>query len=290
MSLLVALISSLVVFALVEYLDARPSGEPFFARYAAWVADMLGGDLGESSLQRTSVASILAVRVWPTVLLMGCSLVLTVVLAVPLGAYLATRRHGAADVAGRAFSYLGYSLPDFWLGAVLQLVLGVYLTVWSGTRIFYTSGFGEPGGGLLGLAQHLALPVATLSAASLAQFVRFQRGAMLEALTQDYVRTARAKGVSLRSVYYKHALRNALVPTATLLALSMGAVSGGAVVVETVFAWPGAGYLLVNSIFGGDYEVVRALLMINAVLVISFNLIADLLYALLDPRLERDGG
>ncbi len=253
--------------------------------YVGWAEDLLRGDLGTSQQQHVSVASIIARNVWPTVLLMGSSLVLTVILAIPFGAYSAIKRHSVLDRAGRAFFFFGYSLPGFWLGAILQLVLGIYLASWAGAHIFAISGIHSPGkDGFVDLLQHLALPVTTLSLASLAQFARFQRGAMMEALSADYVRTARAKGLRDRSVNYKHALRNALLPTVTLLALSMGAISGGAVVIETVFSWPGLGFLLVTSLFKGDFLVLVTLLMINVVFIVFFNFLADLTYVLLDPR------
>ena len=221
---------------------------------------------------------------------MGSSLALTVLLAVPFGAYSATRNRSALDRVGRAFFFVGYSLPGFWLGAILQLILGVYLAGWAGVRIFPISGIHNLGdGSSIDLIQHLILPVLTLSLASIAQFARFQRGTMMDALSADYVRTARAKGLRGRAVNYKHALRNALLPTVTLLALSMGAFSGGAVVIETVFSWPGLGFLLVDSLFKGDYQVLLALLEINMVFIVFFNLVADLTCVLLDPRVSYGG-
>jgi peptide/nickel transport system permease protein len=169
----------------------------------------------------------------------------------------------------------------------LQLVLGIYLADWAGRRIFYVSGMSTDGG-FVDLLQHLTLPVLTLSAISIAEFSRFQRGAMLEVLTSDYLRTARAKGLSQWTVYMKHALRNALIPTITLVALSMGTAFGGAVITETVFSWPGLGFLLSDAIFKGDYNIVRALLMISAALIIFFNLVADITYSLIDPRVRYD--
>lgn len=287
-SALVVLVASVIVFALVDGLGASESGGSPQARYAGWMGGLLRGNLGESSVQHASTASIIASRAWPTVLLMGSSLALTMMVAIPFGAYLATRRHSALDGAGRILFYAGYSLPGFWLGAILQLALGVYVASWVGANIFYTFGMHGSEGGVLDLLRHLALPLMTLSAAAMAQFARFQRGAMLETLSADYVRTARAKGLSRRMVHFKHALRNALLPTLTLFALSLGAISGGALVVEVVFAWPGLGLLLIDSLAKGDYEVVRALLMINVAFVVFFNLVADLAYAILDPRLTYD--
>ena len=174
---------------------------------------------------------------------------------------------------------------SFWLGLILQLVLGVYLTSWAGVRVFYTSGFSSGDGGLVDLLQHLTLPVLTLSAISIASYSRFQRGAMLDVLSSDYLRTARAKGLSWRRVYLKHALRNALVPVVTVIALDMGVLLGGAVITETVFAWPGLGFLLADSLYKGDYNVAQGLLMISAALIVFFNYVADMAYAVVDPRI-----
>jgi peptide/nickel transport system permease protein len=167
--------------------------------------------------------------------------------------------------------------------------LGVYLTSWAGYRIFFISGMTSAnGGGIVDLLQHLALPVITLSVISVAEFSRFQRSAMLDVLASDYLRTARAKGLSQRLVYLKHALRNALLPTVTLVALSIGLIFGGAVVTETVFAWPGLGFLLFDSLNKGDFNVARALLLIGAALVVFCNLLADIAYSFVDPRVRYD--
>ena len=266
--------------------DRYGLNDPLYVQYGVWMGDMLKGNLGQSFKQNAPVASIIAPRVWPTVLLMGTSLILTVIVAIPFGIYSAIKKYGALDNVGTFLSFVGYSMPSFWLGLILQLVLGIYLTSWAGTRVFYVSGMSGEQGGIVDLLQHLTLPVFTLSAVSIAEFSRFQRGAMLEVLTADYLRTARAKGLSQRAIYLKHALRNALVPTVTLVALSMGTAFGGAVITETVFAWPGLGFLLSDAIFKGDYNVVRALLMIGAALIVFFNLVADIAYSLVDPRVS----
>lgn len=262
--------------------------EPLPVQYIIWLKDFLRGDMGMSFSQNTPVNSIVAPRIWPTVLLMGTSLLVTVIVAIPFGIYSAVRKYGKLDNVGTFLSFVGYSMPTFWLGLMLQLVLGVYLTSWAGFRVFYTSGMSSASGGVLDLLQHLALPVIALSVISVAEFSRFQRAAMLDVLSADYLRTARAKGLSRRTVYLKHALRNALMPTVTLLALNVGAIFGGAVVTETVFAWPGLGFLLADSLYKGDYNVARALLVIGAALIIFFNLMADLAYSLVDPRVSFD--
>ncbi|HET7478498.1 MAG TPA: ABC transporter permease, partial [Rubrobacteraceae bacterium] len=193
--------------------------QPLPVQYGIWMGDMLRGDLGTSFEQSTSVNSIIGRRIWPTVLLMGSSLLFTVIVAIPFGIYSAIKKYSALDNAGTFLSFVGYSMPTFWLGLILQLVLGVYLTSWAGVRIFYISGMTGTGG-VVDLLQHLTLPLLTLSVISVAEFSRFQRSAMLDVLSSDYLRTARAKGLSRRVVYLKHALRNALLPTVTVVALS----------------------------------------------------------------------
>ncbi len=262
--------------------------QPLYRQYLIWITDFLQGDMGRSYSQNTSVNSIVAPRIWPTVLLMGTSLLITVLIAVPFGVYSAIKKYSAADNVGTFLSFVGFSMPTFWLGLILQLVLGVYLTSWAGVRLFYTSGMRSGDGGFVDLLQHLALPAIALSVISVAQFSRFQRAAMLDVLSSDYLRTARAKGLSQRVVYLKHALRNALMPTVTLLALEMGLIFGGAVITETVFAWPGLGFLLADSLYKNDYNVARALLLIAAGLIIFFNLVADVAYSLVDPRVSYD--
>lgn len=274
---------------LARYTARYGLDEPLPVQYVIWLTDFLRGDMGMSFSQNASVNSIVAPRIWPTVLLMGSSLLVTVVVAVPFGIYSAVRKYGKLDSVGTFLSFVGYSMPTFWLGLMLQLVLGVYLTSWAGFRVFYTSGMSSTSGsGVVDLLQHLTLPVIALSVIGVAEFSRFQRAAMLDVLSAEYLRTARAKGLSRRAVYLKHALRNALMPTVTLLALNMGAIFGGAVVIETVFAWPGLGFLLADSLYKGDYNVARALLVIGAALIIFFNLVADLAYSLVDPRVSYD--
>ena len=257
---------------------------PMYVQYGIWLGDVLQGDFGTSFKQNTDVNSIIARRIWPTVLLMGSSLLLAVAVAVPFGVYSAIKKYSLADKIGTFASFLGFSMPVFWLGLILQLVLAVYLTNWLGVRIFYVSGYSMEG--FIDLLQHLTLPTITLAVISIAEFSRFQRGAMLDVLSSDYLRTARAKGLSRRVVYLKHALRNALIPTVTIVALSVGTIFGGAVVTETVFSWPGLGFLLIDSLYKGDYNVTRALLVIGAALIIVFNLIADIAYSFVDPRVR----
>ncbi len=259
--------------------------QPLPQQYLLWVGGMLQGDLGTSFKQNAPVNDIIGRRVGPTVLLIGTSLVVTVLIAVPLGIFQAIRKYSFLDNLFTFGAFTGFSTPVFVLALFLQLILGVYLTRWAGTRIFYTSGMTTTGG-FVDLLQHLVLPVASIAVISIAQYSRFQRSAMLNVLSTDYLRTARAKGLSRAKVYFKHALRNAIIPIVTLVALSMGTVLAGAIVTESVFAWPGLGFLLIDSLTKADYNVARSLIMLIAVVIVIFNLIADLLYAAVDPRIR----
>jgi peptide/nickel transport system permease protein len=263
--------------------------QPLPVQYLIWLGDLLHGDLGTSFKQYASVNSIIAPRIVPTFLLVGSALVVTAVLAIPFGVYSAIRKYTLADNAGTFLSFLGFSMPIFWLGLILQLVFGIYLTAWAGTRIFFVSGMTSVGDtGPIDLLQHLVLPVTALAVIEVATLSRFQRSAMLDVISSDYLRTARAKGLSQWTVYLKHALRNAMIPSITLLALKVGLIFNGAVITESVFAWPGLGFLLVDSLNKGDYNVARGILIISAALIVVFNLVADLAYSLVDPRVSYD--
>ena len=265
--------------------------QPLYRQYLIWMGDLLRGDMGLSFKQQAPVNEIIGRRVVPTLLLSGTSLLITLVIAIPLGIYQAIRKYNWVDNTATVLAFLGFSTPVFLFGLLLQLIFGIYLTEWTGQRVFYISGISDPystSGAFVDLLKHLALPAATLSAISIAIFSRFQRSAMLDVLASDYLRTARAKGLSQRRVYLKHALRNALIPTVTLLALSLGTLIAGSVITETIFAWPGLGFLFYDTLTKGDYNVARGILMILAVLIVLFNLVADLAYAAVDPRITYD--
>lgn len=260
--------------------------KPLIVQYGIWLGDVLRGDFGTSFKQNTSVNSIIAPRIFPTFLLVGVALTLALIVAVPFGVYSAIKKYSVPDKLGTFLSFLGFSMPIFWLALILQLVFAVYLTNWLGTRVFPVSGYSMEGP--IELLRHLTLPAVALAVIHTAEFSRFQRGAMLEVLTADYLRTARAKGLKRRAVYLKHALRNALIPTVSIVTVTLGTALGGAIITETVFAWPGIGFLLIDSLYKGDYNVAQALLVIAAALIVFFNLLADVAYALVDPRVRYD--
>lgn len=258
---------------------------PLYVQYGIWMRDMLlYGDFGLSFRQRTEVSSIIATRIWPTVMLIGSSLILGLAIGIPLGIYSAIKQYSTVDKTVTFLSFVGFSTPVFLLGLILQLVFAIYLADLLGYRVFPVSGMNTDS--TLELLRSLALPVTALAVTSVAVYSRFQRSAMLDVLAADYLRTARAKGLSRKVVYLKHALRNALIPIVTIVALELVTLLAGAIVVETVFSWPGMGFLLIQALNQGDYNVARAIIMIVGVLTVLFNLLADILYSVVDPRVS----
>lgn len=255
----------------------RPIGE----RYLAWAQAALSGDFGYSRLYSTRAITALLPRLANTGLLMGASFVLSLVLALPLG-MLAARHPGSKfDLAANLLSFAGISIPSFWLALMLILVFAVALG-WLPAGGIATIGMG----GVADRAWHLVLPVATLTIISIGPYLRYTRAAMIEALRQDYVRTARAKGASEARILWRHALRNALGPVITILALSFGSLFSGALVTETMFAYPGMGKLIYDAVLGNDFNLALAGLLFATLLVLLSNLAADIAYAAADPRVS----
>jgi peptide/nickel transport system permease protein len=221
-------------------------------------------------------------RLPATLLLMGSGFLIALVLAVGIGVLAATHRYSLFDQASTLFAFFGLAMPVFWVGLMLQLLFAVHLG-WLPAADMYDER-GPPT--LLGGLQHLILPALTLGLTSIAGWSRYLRAALQDTLGQDYVRTGRAKGVSWRRIIARHALRNALIPLITVMALDLPGYATGDVVVETVFSWPGLGRLFFNSLNQRDYPVQLGLLLISTALIILGNLVADLLYGLLDPRIS----
>jgi peptide/nickel transport system permease protein len=255
----------------------RPLGE----RYLAWARAALAGDFGYSRLYSTPAVAALLPRIGNTALLMLSSFVLALAIALPLGAAAARRPGSWLDDAANLLSFAGVSIPPFWFALLLILVFAVALG-WLPAGGIATIG----DGGVIDRARHLALPVATLTVASIGGYLRFMRAAMIEALRQDYVRTARAKGASEARVLWGHALRNALIPVITVVALSFGSLFSGALITETMFAYPGMGKLIYDAILGNDYNLALAGLLFATLVIVLSNLVADLAYAWLDPRIS----
>ena len=239
-----------------------------------FVTSALRGDFGVSFYGGQPAMESILQRLRATLELALVSLSFAIVVGLPLGIVAALNRNTLTDVSISAMSLLGMSMPNFWLGLMLILGFGVHL------RLLPISGRGE--------LEHLILPALTLGTGMVAIIARLIRTDVLDVLNQDYVRTARAKGASSRSVVWKHALKNALIPTVTILGLQFGALLGGAVVVETVFAWPGVGRLMIQSIEKRDFPVVQAAVVLFAFFFVTINLIVDIIYGFLDPRIRYD--
>src|ERR671919_1512897 len=269
-------------------IERKNLDDPMYKRYGYWVQDMFTDKFGTETVSDLPIWPDLKRALIHTAQLIVAAELLAILLAVAIGVYSALRQYSAFDYAATTFSFLGLATPVFWLGLMLQ-VLFVNIYLWFDVRIFYTANLSgvDPGTGihfLLDRAQHLALPVIVLMTASIATYSRYMRASMLEVVNSDYVRTARAKGLAERRVTMGHAFRNALIPLVTIIALNFGALLGGAVVTETVFALDGMGLYFVRQLELGDPYPVMAWLMLTATFVVVFNLVADIAYGWLDPR------
>ena len=249
---------------------------PLWQQYVGFLGDIVTGSFGLSIASRRAVGLEMVERLWPTLALVGLSTVIAVVLTVPLALLSAVRRGGWADQAIKLVFIAAMSMPAFWLGLLLVLLLSIAVP------IFPVSGYGD---GLLGHLHHLALPALVIGLGTAALTIRALRSSIIGVLGADYIDTARAKGLPERSVLWRHVLRNSLMSTISILAVHTSWVIGGTVVVETVFGIPGLGHLLVASISARDYPVVQGLTVTFALLVVAINLLADVAYVAVDPRL-----
>jgi len=246
--------------------------EPLYVQYGLFVQSVFRGDFGQSFQYRAPALQVVTERLMATVQLALAAMLITVGVGVTLGIVAAVRRGTGYDYASTVLAVLGQSLPNFWLGIMLILLFGVAL------RWLPTSGFES--------WRHLILPAVTLAAFPMALVARLTRSSMLEILGRDFIRTGRAKGLAERAVILRHALRNAAVPLLTVLGLQIGTLLGGAVITESVFAWPGMGKLVVDAIFFRDFPVVQTVLILSATLFVVINLLVDLLYTVIDPRIR----
>jgi peptide/nickel transport system permease protein len=254
--------------------------QPVVIQYLRWLGRALTGDLGNSYRAQMPVLDLILQRLPATVFLSLGALIFSVILAIPLGVLSAIKRNSGADLGAMGFAILGISLPQFWSGIMLVLIFAIGLG-WL-PSIGYVSPFEDLGASL----RHLILPAITLGWSLAGATTRLTRSSVLEELERDYVRTARGKGVPEWRVLTYHALRNALIPTVTMIGLQLAFLVGGAVVVEVVFAWPGIGLLVVDSIFARDYPVVQGVILTIAILVVVVNLAVDVIYTLIDPRIR----
>jgi len=255
--------------------------KPLLERYKNWLSSALTGDFGYSRIHNRPTLEILGPRLINTTWLMAASLFLSLILAIPLGIYSALHPYSRSDYFINLLALGGISIPVFWLALMLIILFSVSLG-W-----LPAGGMGSTGdGGLTDRISHMILPVVTLSIASIGSLTRYVRSAMMEVLRNEYIRTARAKGLSRYKIVYKHALRNAMIPVVTVLALSFGTLFSGALITETMFSYLGMGKLIYDSIIGNDYNLALVSLLFATGLVLTGNLLADLAYAWLDPRIS----
>lgn len=265
--------------------------DPLPVQYGRWLGDMLQGNMGDSIKFRRPVSEMIAERIPNTLTLVGASFLTTLLLAIPIGIWSARKPYSPFDYFMTTITFIGQAIPVYWLG--LGLIVIFYITIKNpitGDPLFPVGGMNSRGqeGNLLNTLWHLVLPVTALSLGWIAWYSRFLRSSMLDVLHEDYVRTARAKGLAERGVYFKHALQNAILPLVTLIALDLPSLFAGALFVETIFSWPGMGRLFWDAAKGRDYPVLLGVVMITAVLIIICNILADLAYGWLDPRVKYD--
>ena len=247
--------------------------QPLHVQYVRYLSRLVQGDFGDSFRYGSPALPLVMERLPATLELAAATMAIAVLVSIPLGILSATRRNSALDVFISGISVIGKAMPTFWLGIMLILIFSVRL------QLFPVSGHGTP--------MHLALPAITLSAGIAAQMTRLIRSSMLDILAQDYIRTARGKGLGNAIIYYKHALRNALIPFVTIMALQTSGLIGGTLITEVIFAWPGLGQLLITAINYRDMAIVQATVFVIAIMVIASNWIADMTYRFLDPRIKQ---
>ena len=254
--------------------------QPLPVQYAIWLSHVARLDFGTAyTFNRTPVIDLITQRLPATLVLQSAALVLSLLIAIPVGIISAKRQYSAIDNAATAGAFLGLALPNFWIALMLQLLLAVAL----GWLPASTSGSDDSGPGRL---RYLVMPVVVLALPTLAVFARFVRSSMLEVIQQDYVTTARAKGLSDPTVTFRHALKNALIPMVTVVGTQLARLLGGSVIVEYIFAWPGLGALAYESILRRDYPVVLALTVLTGAFILVVNVVVDIAYTFADPRLS----
>ena len=264
--------------------------QPLPQQFVTYVGDTLRGNFGRSLASGDEVSDVVGERIWPTVLLVGTSTIASAVIGLLIGIYGGWRRGRAFDLGSMGFSLVAYAMPEFWFGIMVLLAFAGGVGFFP--AIFPTGGYETAGADLTGFAHivdvlnHLALPWITLTVAYLGEYALIMRSSILDVRGEDYVLAARAKGLRDRQVLWRHAVPNALLPTFTLTFLSLGFVFAGAITIEYVFSWPGLGQLTVTAIDDKDFPLLQALFLLFSGAVIVFNLIADLLYAYLDPRVR----
>ncbi len=301
--MIVLLIVTLVMFILFHNLPGNPAraelgvraqpaavaafdklqglDKPWWEQFWLYLWRLAHGNLGFSYVQNASVAQLFAQRFPKSILLLGIATVVSIVVAIPLGVLQAVRRNKPDDYALTGLSFVFYSFPTFWLGIVLIEIFAINLH-W----LPPTAPEGDNVGEILSHWTGLILPVTTLALVSIASYSRYMRSAMIDSMAQDYIRTAKAKGAAQKAILFRHALRNSLIPMATLIGLSIPGLLGGAIITEDVFNYPGVGLLFIQAAGSNDFSILLGLTLIAAVGVIVGNLVADIGYAVLDPRIR----
>lgn len=258
--------------------------QPIYVQYFVWLGQLLRGNMGYSIKSYQSVAEMIGSHLGPTLLLMGVSMLVSLIISIPTGIYSAIKQYSKGDYAVVTMSFLGSSIPSFFLSLLLIYIFTVKLG-WLPSSGMTTLG---TDGGFLDVAKHMIMPVAVLAFSMAGSNIRYIRSSMLEILQQDYLRTARAKGIGHNKVIYKHALRNALVPIVTVIGMQIPTLFGGAVIIEQIFSWPGLGLLTMTAISNRDYPVIMGVCLLSAVVVLVANLVTDIMYALVDPTIQLD--
>lgn len=306
-SVLVLFLISIVTFALIHAAPGGPTqiflapgldpnaakiqaenlglNRPIPVQYLSWVAGLLQGDLGHTFKNHIPVGEILWPTLSNTIVLMAAAWLLSLIIAIPWGIYNSTKEYGISDHTSSFISYIGFAMPTFWFGIILQQLFAIKLGWLPLSDMYDMDKQGQFGNLLL----HLVLPVTVLSLGFLAAYMKYSRSSMLEVLSQDYIRTARAKGLGERKVVFRHALRNALIPIITILGLDLPILVGGAALTEKVFNWPGMGRLFVDMAVSREYSVLMSITLVVSVMVVIGNLLADILYAVVDPRVQLGG-
>ena len=255
-----------------------------FVRPFIWFGNVLSGDLGDSSTIGQPVSEVLRTRGWNTAMVAFPAFLVAAICALLLSVYSASHQYTLGDYTVTALSFIGLAFPAFVLALLIQNIFGVQLENWFGIKPFNTGR--KTGDNILELIRDITLPAMSLAILFISADSRFGRASMLETLNQDYIRTARAKGLDERKVVWKHALRNALIPLVTLWALNFSALMGGSVVTESIFSWPGLGPAFINGLFAADLNLILGIVLLTGIITVTFNLIADIMYGVLDPRIR----
>ena len=298
--IVVIIIAGIVTFLIAVFVKSRWKGAIILlvwavAGYVAITNMRIRLNWGVSFQGGGDVWDLVFSRVGATFRLGLTALAIALIIGIPLGIYQAIRQYSFFDQLGTIGAFLAFSTPIFIIGIGLQIIMALYLEKWTGVKLFFVAGMNDPAYSsfstpekILDTFQHLALPAISIALISLAGYSRFQRASMLEVLHSDYLRTAKAKGLPRRTVIVKHALRNAMIPIVTLVSLDIAFMISGAIITESIFGWPGVGRLYISAIATIDYPVVMAIVMLIGVGIVVMNIVADVLYGVLDPRVRYD--